>query len=149
MYFPSRRYFRKVRCIANEGRDHCLGRATAKSTNVSPVRSCAHFVKAIRHCKFSPIPSAHPMYSRKPTTLARRTEWRNMSANSQAAYTKRYQRTTPRVVMITECSMADNVAGIYPNVDFIRPCNLCPHMKRNNAPEDFALARNDGIRNNH
>ena len=35
-----------------------------------------------------------------------------------------------RVVMITECSMSDNVAVEYPGVDFVRPCNLCPHMKR-------------------
>jgi quinolinate synthase len=34
------------------------------------------------------------------------------------------------VVMITECSMSDNVAVEYPQVDFVRPCNLCPHMKR-------------------
>ncbi|HET9030385.1 MAG TPA: quinolinate synthase NadA [Candidatus Aquilonibacter sp.] len=36
-----------------------------------------------------------------------------------------------RVLMITECSMADNVAGNHPEVEFVRPCNLCPHMKRN------------------
>jgi quinolinate synthase len=35
-----------------------------------------------------------------------------------------------RVVMVTECSMSDNVAVEYPDVDFVRPCNLCPHMKR-------------------
>jgi quinolinate synthase len=35
-----------------------------------------------------------------------------------------------RVVMITECSMSDNVAVENPDVEFIRPCNLCPHMKR-------------------
>ncbi len=35
-----------------------------------------------------------------------------------------------RVVMVTECSMADNVAAELPNVEFVRPCNLCPHMKR-------------------
>jgi quinolinate synthase len=35
-----------------------------------------------------------------------------------------------RVVLLTECSMSDNVAVHYPEVDFIRPCNLCPHMKR-------------------
>ena len=35
-----------------------------------------------------------------------------------------------RVVMITECSMSDNVAVAFPDLDFVRPCNLCPHMKR-------------------
>jgi len=36
----------------------------------------------------------------------------------------------PRVVLMTECSMSDNVAVQNPDVEFIRPCNLCPHMKR-------------------
>ena len=35
-----------------------------------------------------------------------------------------------QVMMITECSMADNVASTAPNTAFVRPCNLCPHMKR-------------------
>ncbi len=35
-----------------------------------------------------------------------------------------------RVMMITECSMADNVASQTPNTEYIRPCNLCPYMKR-------------------
>jgi quinolinate synthase len=36
----------------------------------------------------------------------------------------------PRVGMLTVCSMSENVAVVYPDVEFIRPCNLCPHMKR-------------------
>ena len=36
----------------------------------------------------------------------------------------------PRVLMVTECSMSDNVAADIHDVEFIRPCNLCPHMKR-------------------
>jgi quinolinate synthase len=36
-----------------------------------------------------------------------------------------------KVALITECSMSDNVAQAYPGLEFIRPCNLCPHMKRN------------------
>jgi quinolinate synthase len=35
-----------------------------------------------------------------------------------------------RVVMITECSMSDNVAAEFPEVEFVRPCTICPHMKR-------------------
>ena len=35
-----------------------------------------------------------------------------------------------RVVLLTECSMSDNVAVNHPDVNFVRPCNLCPHMKR-------------------
>ena len=40
------------------------------------------------------------------------------------------QRKPRRVVLITECSMADNVACDAPETEFVRPCNLCPHMKR-------------------
>ncbi len=36
----------------------------------------------------------------------------------------------PRLVLLTECSMSDNIAIQYPDLEFIRPCNLCPHMKR-------------------
>ena len=36
----------------------------------------------------------------------------------------------PKVLMVTECSMSDNVAADIADVEFIRPCNLCPHMKR-------------------
>jgi quinolinate synthase len=35
-----------------------------------------------------------------------------------------------RVAMITECSMSDNVAADFPEVDFVRPSTICPHMKR-------------------
>jgi len=40
-----------------------------------------------------------------------------------------------QIVMITECSMSDNVAVEYPDVEFIRPCNLCPHMKQITLPK--------------
>ncbi len=40
-----------------------------------------------------------------------------------------------RVVLLTECSMSDNVALQYPELDFVRPCNLCPHMKRITLPK--------------
>jgi quinolinate synthase len=42
------------------------------------------------------------------------------------------QKRPPQVVMLTECSMSDNVAVGFPEISFIRPCNLCPHMKRIN-----------------
>src|SRR2546423_2977321 len=44
------------------------------------------------------------------------------------------KRRPARVVMVTECSMSDNVAVEYPDVEFVRPCNLCPHMKRITLP---------------
>jgi len=52
-------------------------------------------------------------------------------AGSTAAMTEYVTRRQPRrVVMVTECSMADNVAADAPGTEFVRPCNLCPHMKR-------------------
>ncbi len=48
-----------------------------------------------------------------------------------------YVRDHPaqRVMLLTECSMSDNVAAEFPNVEFVRPCNLCPHMRRNTLPK--------------
>ncbi|RWK01318.1 quinolinate synthase NadA [Mesorhizobium sp.] len=52
-------------------------------------------------------------------------------AGSTAAMSDYVARHRPaRVVLMTECSMSDNVAVEHPDVDFVRPCNLCPHMKR-------------------
>jgi quinolinate synthase len=52
-------------------------------------------------------------------------------AGSTAALANYVLEKAPRkVVLLTECSMSDNVAQAAPATDFIRPCNLCPHMKR-------------------
>jgi quinolinate synthase len=52
-------------------------------------------------------------------------------AGSTSAMTDYVIKRQPRqVVLITECSMADNIAAEAPNTEFVRPCNLCPHMKR-------------------
>ncbi|MGH9847421.1 MAG: quinolinate synthase NadA, partial [Blastocatellia bacterium] len=40
-----------------------------------------------------------------------------------------------RVLLVTECSMASNIAAEAPDLEFIRPCNLCPHMKRITLPK--------------
>jgi quinolinate synthase len=45
------------------------------------------------------------------------------------------EKRPARVVLVTECSMSDNVAAEYPDVQFVRPCNLCPHMKRITLPK--------------
>jgi quinolinate synthase len=44
-------------------------------------------------------------------------------------------RKPARVVLVTECSMSDNVAAGHPDIEFVRPCNLCPHMKRITLPK--------------
>jgi quinolinate synthase len=50
------------------------------------------------------------------------------STSQMSAWVEAHQPA--RVIMVTECSMADNVASSAPNTEFIRPCNMCPHMKR-------------------
>ncbi|WP_421859451.1 quinolinate synthase NadA [Oricola sp.] len=44
-------------------------------------------------------------------------------------------RRPPKVLLVTECSMASNIAGEVPDVEFVKPCNLCPHMKRITLPK--------------
>jgi quinolinate synthase len=52
-------------------------------------------------------------------------------AGSTAALAAFVEKKRPgKVVLLTECSMSDNVAAASPGTDFVRPCNLCPHMKR-------------------
>ena len=48
-----------------------------------------------------------------------------------------------KVMMVTECSMSDNIQIDNPNVEFIRPCNLCPHMKRITLPKILDCLRNE------
>ncbi len=55
---------------------------------------------------------------------------------STAGLIRQVEATRPeRVVLVTECSMSDNVAVAHPDVEFIRPCNLCPHMKQITLPK--------------
>src|SRR3546814_14075078 len=48
------------------------------------------------------------------------------------AYVKTHR--PPKVLLLTECSMSDNIAAETPGVEFLRPCGLCPHMKRISLP---------------
>ena len=57
------------------------------------------------------------------------------SAGSTAAMIDFVKTKRPkRVLLVTECSMADNVAAETKGVEFVRPCNFCPHMKRITLP---------------
>lgn len=61
---------------------------------------------------------------------------------STSAMGKWLEKERPqRVAMITECSMADNLRNKFPQVEFIKPCNLCPHMKRITLPNIHAALR--------
>jgi quinolinate synthase len=55
---------------------------------------------------------------------------------STAGMVQHLEKARPaRVVLVTECSMSDNVAVHFPQTEFVRPCNLCPHMKRITLPK--------------
>jgi quinolinate synthase len=57
-------------------------------------------------------------------------------AGSTSGMIKYVEDNQPKkVMMVTECSMSDNIQVENPNVEFIRPCNLCPHMKRITLPK--------------
>jgi quinolinate synthase len=58
------------------------------------------------------------------------------STQGMIAYVK--QRLPKRALLVTECSMSYNVAAEVPEVEFVRPCNLCPHMKRITLPKILA-----------
>ena len=53
------------------------------------------------------------------------------------------QKRPKKVVMVTECSMGDNVAINFPDVQFMRPCNLCPHMQRITLPKIYDALLNN------
>ena len=48
-----------------------------------------------------------------------------------------------KVMMVTECSMSDNIQVENPNVDFIKPCNMCPHMKKITLPKILDCLENE------
>ncbi len=45
------------------------------------------------------------------------------------------KKLPPKVMLITECSMSDNIAVHHPEIEYIRPCRLCPHMKQITLPK--------------
>jgi quinolinate synthase len=118
--------------------DEYLGRYVAAQTKVQVIlwrghcevheRFTAADVRAFRSGSAGLQVLAHPECP--PEVLAEAD-----FVGSTAAMIRHVGATRPRrVVLITECSMSDNVAVEYPEIEFIRPCNLCPHMKRISLP---------------
>ena len=57
-------------------------------------------------------------------------------AGSTTGMSKYVNKNQPKkVMMVTECSMSDNIQIENPNVDFVTPCNMCPHMKKITLPK--------------
>jgi quinolinate synthase len=65
-------------------------------------------------------------------------------AGSTSGMIKYVEDNQPKKVMlVTECSMSDNIQVENPNVEFIRPCNLCPHMKKITLPKILDCLENE------
>ena len=53
------------------------------------------------------------------------------------------EKQPKKVLLVTECSMSDNVHIENPNVQFIKPCNLCPHMKKITLNKVYDCLKNE------
>jgi len=63
------------------------------------------------------------------------------STSSMVKYVK--EKQPKKVLLVTECSMSDNVQIENPNVQFIKPCNLCPHMKKITLNKVYDCLKNE------
>ena len=65
-------------------------------------------------------------------------------AGSTSGMIKYVENKKPKkVMMVTECSMSDNIQIENPKVEFVRPCNLCPHMKKITLPKILDCLENE------
>lgn len=114
--------------------DEYLAKNVAKETNVELIAWRGHCevhelftaddIRELRESHPGVIVLAHPEC---PPEVVDAADF----SGSTAGMSDYVGRERPaRVVLLTECSMSDNVAVHHPDVEFIRPCNLCPHMKR-------------------
>ncbi|MBV8201442.1 MAG: quinolinate synthase NadA, partial [Acidobacteria bacterium] len=114
--------------------DEFLARNTAAETKVGVLawkghcevheRFTAADVRQVREAYPGVIVLAHPEC---PPDVVAEADF----SGSTAAMSDYVGKNRPsRVLLLTECSMSDNVAVLHPEIEFVRPCNLCPHMKR-------------------
>jgi quinolinate synthase len=114
--------------------DEYLAQNVAKQTNVKIIawkghcevheRFTADDIKLFREQNPGVVVLAHPEC---PPEVVEASDF----AGSTARMIEWVEQKKPaRVVLLTECSMSDNVAASNPATEFVRPCQLCPHMKR-------------------
>jgi quinolinate synthase len=116
--------------------DQFLARNTAKKTQkkiITWAGSCevhetftAEDIAELRHAYPTAKIIAHPECPPEVIDMV------DFSGSTAAMINYVKTEKPPRVVMVTECSMSDNVASETTGVDFLRGCNICPHMKRIN-----------------
>lgn len=114
--------------------DEFLAKNVAKQTNIEVIawhgrcevhaRFSAQDVREMREANPGVTVLAHPEC---PPEVVEESDF----TGSTKAMSDYVSDNRPRnVILLTECSMSDNVAMANPDTDFVRPCNLCPHMKR-------------------
>jgi len=114
--------------------DEYLAKNVARQTHVEIIawhgrcevheRFSAEEIRTYREANPGVIVLAHPEC---PPDVVAEADFAG-STSAMIGYVKK--KRPPKVVMLTECSMSDNVSAETPGVEFVRPCNLCPHMKR-------------------
>ena len=114
--------------------DEFLAQNVARETNVEILAWHGHCEV---HERFTPddireLRESHPgvMVLAHPECPPEVVEAADFSGSTAVMSDYVGEKKPQRVVLLTECSMSDNVAVDHPTVEFIRPCNLCPHMKR-------------------
>jgi quinolinate synthase len=119
--------------------DEYLAQNTAKQTDVEIIAWAGHCevherftaaeVRTLRAEHPGIVVLAHPEC---PPEVVAEADYTGSTADMSGYVGKHHPR---RVVLLTECSMSDNVAVGNAGTEFIRPCNLCPHMKRITLPK--------------
>jgi quinolinate synthase len=119
--------------------DEYLAQNVAKQTGVNVItwkgrcevheRFSAADIRAFREGNPGVVVLAHPEC---PPEVVAEADFAG-STSAMSTYVGKHRPA--RVVMVTECSMSDNVAVEFPDIEFVRPCNLCPHMKRITLPK--------------
>ena len=125
--------------------DEYLGRYVASQTEVEIILWQGH---CIVHERFTPselrgMRQAHPgleiiAHPECPPDVLDEADFVG-STSGMINYVS--ENKPEKVMMVTECSMSDNVAVEHPDVEFIRPCNLCPYMKKITLPAIYKSLR--------
>ena len=114
--------------------DQFLGRWVASQTDVEVIRweGACEVHERFTGAELAELRSGHPglqiiAHPECPEDVLAEADY----VGSTSGMTNWISENKPEhVAMITECSMADNVADLSPETEFVRPCNMCPHMKR-------------------
>ncbi len=127
--------------------DEFLAKNVAKQTDVEVIawhgrcevhaRFSAQDIQEMRQAHPGVVVLAHPEC---PPEVVAESDF----TGSTKAMSDYVSQTKPKnVILLTECSMSDNVAMANPETDFVRPCNLCPHMKRITLENIYTCLRDE------